>query len=413
MTHITVPIETNDFVRVHYVVRLPNKLIYDFSFVNGPIIFKPGEGQFNLSIENIVKTMSPNEFKSIRINAHDAFGPYDPKLLIKMSKKYLPTNLNIGQLLQIQHHNGHITSARIVDIRDEVVILDANHPLAGKDLLFDILVLERGHSAEELRDEVKYRLLFEKIKRMDNPEITIEKINQYACNQSILISVPVFNRKKITQLCLYQLQRYKTSRCFLQVYNDHSTEFDNQFLLEYADEVIQLPHKMGINNLRLYQLRKFIQSDFDFIYLTDNDVIHDPNFIKVLIFLYELGEKKLPVCIYNTIHHMQPNVIFFQNNFVIIKRTAPGVSMFFDKNMVEKIFRILDKVGNHQDDLNWDYKVIAYLDKPVITSATSYLEHFGVGGIHNTDFEKDRALNPTEASKIWMLTYFGEASPIP
>ncbi len=93
---------------------------------------------------------------------------------------------------------------------------------------------------------------------------------------------------------------------------------------------------------------------------------------------------------------MQPNVILFQNNFIVLKRTAPGVSMFFDRNMVEKIVSILDKVGNYQDDFNWDYRVIAYLDKPIITSSISYLEHFGAGGTHNMDFDRDRALNPTK-----------------
>ncbi|NWF75663.1 MAG: tetratricopeptide repeat protein [Nitrospirae bacterium] len=391
-----VSIKQNDFVRAHYVIRLTDRSICDFSFINGPVVFKPGEGKVIRGLENAVKTMLPYEFKSIQISASDAFGSYDPKLVFIKSKIELPANLQIGQVLQVKQHNGKILSFWIADIRDGMVVLNANHPLAGKDLVLDILLLERGENAVELSDDTKYRSTIEKISRLENPEEAIEAMNQNSYDKSILISVPVFNRKKITQLCLSQIQRYKTSRCFLQVYNDHSTEFDNQFLVEYADEVIQLPNKMGINNLRLYQLRKFIQSDFDFIYLTDNDVIHDPSFIKVLIFLYELGERKFPVCIYNTIHHMQPNVILFKNNFILLKRTSPGVSIFFDKKMVETIIKILDNVGDYQADFNWDYRVIAYLDRPVLTSVTSYLDHFGAGGTHNLDFERDRALNPTK-----------------
>ncbi len=391
-----IPIEHNDFVRVHYVVRLTDKSIYDFSFINGPVVFKIGEGQVICGLENAVKTMVPYEFKSIKIKASDAFGYYNPKLVAVKSRSEFPSNLQIGQIVQMRDHDGNILPFRIINMQYGMVALDANHPLAGKDLLLDVLLLERSKNVEELIDDTKYRSLIEKINRLENPDKALETFNRNSYDQRILIAVPVFNRKKLTQLCLSQIQRYKTPNCFLQVYNDHSTEFDNEFLRNYADEVIKLPKKMGIHNLRLYQLRQFLHSDFDYIYLTDNDVIHDPDFIKMLVFLYEIGEKKLPVCIYNTIHHMQPNIILFQNNFVILKRTAPGVSMFFDKKMVEKIINILDNIGGYQDDLSWDYRVIAYLDRPVITSVTSYLEHFGVSGIHNIDFERDKALNPTK-----------------
>jgi hypothetical protein len=199
----------------------------------------------------------------------------------------------------------------------------------------------------------------------------------------------------MTELCLSQIQRYKAKNCFLQVYNDHSNEYNNDFLKNYADEVIQLPLKMGIHNLRIYQLKRFLESDFDLLYFTDNDVLHDPEFIKVLNFLYELGNKELPVCIYNSRFHAKPeNVIFFKNG-VSLRKTAPGVSMLYDKNMAERIIRYIDKIGSFLNDISWDYRIIAYLDKPFITTDISYLEHFGAEGIHNADFERDRAINPT------------------
>jgi len=117
---------------------------------------------------------------------------------------------------------------------------------------------------------------------------------------SILIAVPVFNRKKITQLSLEQMKRYKTGYCRLQAYNDHSTEYSNDFLEPYADEVIQLPGKMGIHNLRMYQFKNFLETDFDLLYMTDNDIIHDPHYITVLEALYETGNRKLPVCLFNS-----------------------------------------------------------------------------------------------------------------
>jgi Tfp pilus assembly protein PilF len=211
-------------------------------------------------------------------------------------------------------------------------------------------------------------------------------------NKTILISVPVFNRKQITRLSLIQTKRYRTSYCHLQVYNDHSTEYDNVFLTPYADEVIQLPVKKGIDALRWHQFRAFLETDFDFVYMTDGDVIHDPRFISVLEVLYEMGERKLPVCLFNSAFHMEPRIILYRRNGVMLKGTAPGVSMFYDRAMVEKIVSMLDR---HHDTSIWDYTALKYLGLPWVTPETSYLEHYGGGGVHNADYERDRAINPT------------------
>jgi tetratricopeptide (TPR) repeat protein len=239
--------------------------------------------------------------------------------------------------------------------------------------------------------------------------------SQKKSHMSILISIPAYNRRKITQLSLAQTKRYKTPYCHLQVFNDHSTEYDNSFLIAYADEVIKLPDKMGIHNLRSYQFRKFLETDYDLIYMTDNDVIHDPQYITVLEALYEMGDCKLPVCIYNTIFHMQQTCILYEGNGIFLKRTAPGLSMFFDRRMVGKIVSVLDSVGSSQDLFGWDYRAIACLDLPWITSEKSYLEHYGGGGIHNDDFEKDRAINPTqyiEERRESILKYLMEDSDL-
>ncbi len=233
-------------------------------------------------------------------------------------------------------------------------------------------------------------------------EIRLEKRNIHKLNKfknstdsSILICVSAYNRKKITRLSLEQTKRYKTPRCYLQVYDDHSTEYDHDFLEPYADEVIYLPHKMGIHNLRMYQFRKFLGTDFDFLYMTDNDVIHDPHYISVLKALYEIGNRKLPVCLFNRVH-IVPNNILLHKNGIILKKLASGASMFYDRRMVERIVSIADNADKDHEILAWDYRVMVYLNLPWITSETSYLEHFGSGGIHNYDYEMDRALNPTK-----------------
>jgi hypothetical protein len=214
--------------------------------------------------------------------------------------------------------------------------------------------------------------------------------------RSVLIFVSAFNRKKLTPLSLAQIQRYKTSYCQLYVYNDYSTEYNNSFLEPYADKVIQLPHKMGPHNLRWHYFRNFLETDVDFIYMADNDIIHDPNFITLLKTLYEMGDGKLPVCIYNSSDHSGEKTIFYNKNGIMLKKTAPGFSMFFDRKMVEKIVSVLNNIGHEHDNYGADYRAIAYLGLPWITSETSYAEHYGAGGINNLDYETDRAINPTQ-----------------
>lgn len=214
-------------------------------------------------------------------------------------------------------------------------------------------------------------------------------------HMSILISVPVFNRGKIARLSLAQTRRYKAPDCHLQVYNDHSTEYDNSFLKPYADEVIQLPDKMGIYNLRWHQFREFLETDFDFIYMTDSDVIHDPQYISMLEILYEAGSGRLPVSLFNSIFTMQPKMILYLKNGMFLKTTAPGNSMFYDREMVKRIVAASDKADKTFDHIPWDNKAVEYLGLPWVTPELSYLEHFGANGINNDNYERDRAINPT------------------
>jgi tetratricopeptide (TPR) repeat protein len=228
-------------------------------------------------------------------------------------------------------------------------------------------------------------------------KILRERMNLYKQGpKKILIVVTAFNRKKLTALALNQMRRYKTTYCHLQVYNDHSSEYDNTFLSDHADEVIQLPDKMGIDNLRWYQFRKFLETDFDFLYMTDNDVIHDPNYVDMLEELYVKGKEQLPVSLFSNIFMLQPRLILLCEEGVYVKTSSPGASMFFDRRMVETVVSVSDKIGNVLDDLPWDNKAVACLKLPWITPEQSYLEHFGAGGLHSDNHERERAINPTE-----------------
>jgi tetratricopeptide (TPR) repeat protein len=232
---------------------------------------------------------------------------------------------------------------------------------------------------------------------LPNWETLPDSINMHAqSTKKILIIVSVFNRKKITALSLLQTMRYKTANCSVQVYNDHSTEYDSTFLSDYADEVLQLPNKMGIDKLRWFQFQKFLETDFDFLYFTDSDVIHDPKYLLMLDLLYEQGKRSLPVSLFNSIFTLRPQMILCYQNNIFLKSTAPGISMFYDRDMVEKILTIAEKMGHVFDYLPWDNRAAAFLGLPWITPEMSYLEHFGADGINNDSYERDRAINPTE-----------------
>jgi glycosyltransferase involved in cell wall biosynthesis len=237
----------------------------------------------------------------------------------------------------------------------------------------------------------------------------------------VLIAVPVWNRKKVTELVLTQLYKHKGDNAEVWVYNDWSTEYDNDWLSTMSDKVIKLPASkkvviknernskgMGVQHLRWYQFREFLKQDeFDFIYMTDSDAFHDPNYMETLLKLHgkykTKNGTKLPVCLYNTIHHSQPQNTKFQNDEVMLRITAPGISMLYSREMVEKIVESLEiyKKQTGEDPIYaWDYRAQEWLRRPWITSKTSYIEHYGAdeNSMHTPKgmWDRDRAVNPTE-----------------
>ena len=233
----------------------------------------------------------------------------------------------------------------------------------------------------------------------------------------VLITVPVWNRKKITELSLKQLNKYKGEGNELWVYNDWSSEYDNDWLEDKCDKVFKLPSSkkvvaknetnsngMGVQHLRWHQFREFSkQSKFDYLYMTDNDTIHDPDFMDVMIKLHSKyitkSGIKLPVCLYNSVYHSQAQNNKFQNDEVMLRITAPGVSMYYSKEMVDAIVEELDK--QTEDPIYaWDYRAQEWLKRPWITPKTSYVEHFGASpeSMHTPEgmWNRDRAVNPTE-----------------
>ncbi|MGL1901478.1 MAG: hypothetical protein OCC49_05050 [Fibrobacterales bacterium] len=236
---------------------------------------------------------------------------------------------------------------------------------------------------------------------------------------SILIAVPVYNRFQVTQLCLRQLMKYKDPADQLLVHNDHSTEFDHEKLLPLADEVLILPEKSenGPTTIRWHQMRRFLESNHQFLYLTDNDAFHEPTFRKTLLTLYtHVGNNNLPVSLYNSYYHNKSENIVLNKQGISLKKTAPGISMFFNREMVEKIITAVEKAPQEHKHYDWDYRSCGYLEQLFVTSNTSYLEHFGFDGMHYSQDNNDIALNPTPYLQKYrqsILSYLQHDTPLP
>ncbi len=228
----------------------------------------------------------------------------------------------------------------------------------------------------------------------------------------IWISLATFNRKKITEIVLKQLAQHKDDS-FLHVSNDHSTDYDNDWLKSLGADQVEMPlQKMNIHHLRCWELVQFLKTDYDTCYFTDNDAYHDPSYVKRLKELYELY--KMPISLYNTRWHFMNTIR--QEGDVTIRRSIPGISQLYDREMAQKIVNYVAQNGKW--DYAWDYRFIEVLQTETVTTNFSYIEHFGVGGIHNqslTDFERDRAFNPTmflQQTRTPIINYLTSAAQV-
>lgn len=131
-------------VRVHYTGRLPDGTEFDSSRGRDPIEFELGAGQIIPGFEKEVEGMTEGETSSVTIKAEDAYGPHQPDRVQKVDRSQLPAEVpvEVGTQLQATTQNGQQIPLTVVEVGEKEVTLDANHPLAGKDLVFDLELVE-------------------------------------------------------------------------------------------------------------------------------------------------------------------------------------------------------------------------------------------------------------------------------
>lgn len=214
----------------------------------------------------------------------------------------------------------------------------------------------------------------------------------------IRIDVPVYNRKNITEIVLQQLQKTKGVEDVLRIYNDNSTEYDNDFLKSFGEVKnydVKCEHRwQNIHKIRSLAFRDFLHEDFDFLYITDNDALHDPNWRQELLQGYE--EHKLPVSGYVS-GYMYNNYDYYRNQFSnkrynAIYSTGGGISMLLHKSHIRTI---VDRMGASDIHDMWDCTAWGYLNNRYTLTRQSFLDHFGKGGLHHQSWDQERAINPT------------------
>lgn len=137
-------VKLNDKIKVHYTGTIETGEVFDSSVSREPLEFTVGEGNLLKDFEEAVLGMKINESKKIDIEAANAYGVIREDLIVKVDKNNLAPDLTpeVGMELVSQYPDGSEVVVRIVEVNPEDIVVDANHPLAGKNLSFDITLVQ-------------------------------------------------------------------------------------------------------------------------------------------------------------------------------------------------------------------------------------------------------------------------------
>ena len=135
-------VETTSKVKVHYTGRLEDGTIFDTSIAEGrePLEVELGLGQLIKGFEAGLIDMSEGDKKTVEISVEDAYGESRAEFISEVPKTNVPEGIQVGESLQGMGPQGPV-NVQVIAVNEETVTLDANHPLAGKNLIFDLEVV--------------------------------------------------------------------------------------------------------------------------------------------------------------------------------------------------------------------------------------------------------------------------------
>ncbi len=133
-----------DTVKVHYTGKLDDGTVFDSSQGREPLEFRLGTGSVIPGFEEAVEGMQEGEIKTAHIPADQAYGEYHDEMLLSVPREQFPPDIEpqVGQELQLRQQDGQTLVVQVTDVSDGEVTLDANHPLAGENLTFDIQLVQ-------------------------------------------------------------------------------------------------------------------------------------------------------------------------------------------------------------------------------------------------------------------------------
>ncbi len=137
-------VQNGDVVRVHYTGKLVNGEQFDSSVGREPLEFTVGAGQMIKGFDVAMPGMEVGEKKIVNIAAEDAYGEKSEDAIIEFPKENVPADMKLeaGMPLTLSNQQGQPVPVIVVEVKDDVIILDANHFLAGQELVFDIELVE-------------------------------------------------------------------------------------------------------------------------------------------------------------------------------------------------------------------------------------------------------------------------------
>ena len=140
------PIKTGDTISVEYTGKFDSGETFDTSQGKAPLKFTVGAGQLIPGFDAAVISMLPGDKKTVTIEPEEGYGVHDPQRVTKMPRAGVPKDMEVkvGMAVQLADQAGNPIPAMVMELTDEDVVLDLNHPLSGKTLVFDIEIKETG-----------------------------------------------------------------------------------------------------------------------------------------------------------------------------------------------------------------------------------------------------------------------------
>ena len=137
-------VKDNDKVKVHYTGKFKDGQVFDSSLEREPLEFEVGKGQMIPGFEKAVVGMEKGEKKEVNLSPDEAYGEKREELTQEINKDQLPEDLEpkVGMQLQSKTPDGKEFRVTVAEVKDEAIVIDANHPLAGKDLVFEIELVD-------------------------------------------------------------------------------------------------------------------------------------------------------------------------------------------------------------------------------------------------------------------------------